>query len=246
MTRNIADIRNLVVCGHGGAGKTSLVDRLLVMSGAVSSKPSVDAGTSVCDFDEEEKHHKHSIEATVTHFDHAGKHFNVIDTPGYPDLVGQMIGSLRAVETALIAIDAHAGIKVNTRRAWNEAGKAGCGRILVLTKLDADNIDFAGLITSIQEAFGSGCVPLNVPLGISGSLRGVTSTLQLGGGRRGSGGRSGGDQRGVDRVDCGGGRGGDGALFRGRAAVRRGTRKTDGAGDGGGDVDADCLCVDEE
>ncbi len=186
MTRNIADIRNLVVCGHGGAGKTSLVDRLLVMSGAVSSKPSVDAGTSVCDFDEEEKHHKHSIEATVTHFDHAGKHFNVIDTPGYPDLVGQMIGSLRAVETALIAIDAHAGIKVNTRRAWNEAGKAGCGRILVLTKLDADNIDFAGLITSIQEAFGSGCVPLNVPLGISGSLRGVTSTLQLGGDAEGA------------------------------------------------------------
>ncbi len=186
MTRNIADIRNLVVCGHGGAGKTSLVDRLLVMSGAVSSKPSVDAGTSVCDFDEEEKHHKHSIEATVTHFDHAGKHFNVIDTPGYPDLVGQMIGSLRAVETALIAIDAHAGIKVNTRRAWNEAGKAGCGRILVLTKLDADNIDFAGLIASIQEAFGSGCVPLNVPLGISGSLRGVTSTLQLGGDAEGA------------------------------------------------------------
>ena len=179
MTRNVADIRNLAVCGHGGAGKTSLVDQLLVQSGAVSAKPSVDAGTSICDFDEEEKHHKHSIESAVTHFDHAGKHFNVIDTPGYPDLVGQMIGALRAVETALIAIDAHAGIKVNTRRAWNEAGKAGCGRIIVLTKLDTDNIDFPGLIASIKEVFGNGCVPLNVPLGISDSLRGVASTLQV-------------------------------------------------------------------
>ena len=179
MTRNIADIRNLVVCGHGGSGKTTLVDQLLVHSGAVNSKPDVDAGTSICDFDEEEKHHKHSVESTVTHFDHAGKHFNVIDTPGYPDLVGQMIGSLSAVETALIAIDGHAGIKVNTRRAWNEAGKAGCGRIIVLTRLDTDNIDFPGLVASIKEAFGKGCVPLNVPLGISGTLRGVANTLHV-------------------------------------------------------------------
>lgn len=179
MTRNVADLRNLAVCGHGGSGKTTLVDQLLIKSGAVSSKPSVDAGTSICDFDEEEKHHKHSIEAAVTHLDHAGKHFNLLDTPGYPDLVGQMIGSLRAVETALIAIDAHAGIKVNTRRAWNEAEKAGCARIIVLTKLDTDNIDFPGLITSIKEVFGNGCVPLNVPLGVSDKFRGVASTLHV-------------------------------------------------------------------
>jgi len=179
MSRNVADVRNIAVCGHGGSGKTTLVDQLLVQCGAVNSKPNVDAGTSICDFDEEEKHHKHSIEATVTHFDHAGKHLNVIDTPGYPDLVGQMIGSLRAVETALIAIDAHAGIKVNTRRAWSESGKAGCGRIIVLTKIDSDNIDFPALVASIKEAFGGGCVPLNVPLGISGSLRGVASTLHV-------------------------------------------------------------------
>ena len=179
MAKKVGDIRNIVVCGHGSAGKTTLVDQLLVTSGAVSANPSVDAGTSICDFDEEEKHHKHSIEASVVHFDHAGKHFNMIDTPGYPDLVGQMIGSLSAVETALIAIDAHAGIKVNTRRAWSEAGKAGCGRILVITKLDTDNIDFPGLIESIKEVFGNSCALLNVPLGLSDSLRGVASTLDV-------------------------------------------------------------------
>ncbi len=179
MANSVADIRNLVICGHGSAGKTSLVDKLLTQSGAVQGVPSVDAGTSICDFDEEEKHHHHSIESAVTHFEHAGKRIHLIDTPGYPDLVGQMIGALRAADTALIAIDAHAGIKVNTRRAWKEAGKAGCGRILVLTKLDTDNIDFPGLIDSIHEIFGKECTLFNVPQGISGSLRGVISTLDV-------------------------------------------------------------------
>jgi elongation factor G len=178
MARNVADIRNIAICGHGSAGKTTLVDQLLVQSGAVKGNPSVDAGTSICDFDEEEKHHKHSIEATVVHLDHGGKRINLIDTPGYPDLVGQMIGSLRAVETALIVVDAHAGIKVNTRRAWQEAGRAGCGRIVVITKLDTDNIDFPGLVNSIKESFGNGCVLLNVPLGLGESIKGVASTLK--------------------------------------------------------------------
>lgn len=179
MVRNVADIRNVAVCGHGNAGKTTLVDSLLVHSGAVNAKPSVDAGTSICDFDEEEKQHKHSIESTVVHLDHAGKRINLIDCPGYPDFVGQMIGALRAVETALITIDAHAGIKVNTRRAWDEAGKAGCGRIIAITKLDTDNIDFAGLMNSIKEVFGNGCTLLNVPVGLGDSLKGVISTLAV-------------------------------------------------------------------
>lgn len=179
MSRNVADIRNIAICGHGSAGKTTLVDHLLMQSGAVKGMHSVDSGTSVCDFDEEEKHHKHSIEASLVHFDHGGKRFNVIDAPGYPDLVGQMIGALRAVETAVIAVDAHAGVKVNTRRAWQEAGAAGCGRIIAITKLDTENIDFAGLIASIQEIFGHSCVPLNVPAGISDTFKGVVSTLNL-------------------------------------------------------------------
>src|SRR3954462_12819223 len=117
MARKVDDIRNIAVCGHGSSGKTTLVDQLLVKTGAVSGQPSVYNGRSICDFDEEEKHHKHSVEASIVHFDHVGKHFNVIDTQGYPDLIGQTVGALRAVETVLIAIDAHTGIKVNTRRA---------------------------------------------------------------------------------------------------------------------------------
>ncbi len=179
MAANVEDIRNIVVCGHGSSGKTTLVDQLLVKTGAVSAHPSVDDGTSICDFDEEEKHHKHSVEASVAHFDHAGKHFQVIDTPGYPDLIGATVGALRAAENALIAIDAHAGIKVNTRRVWQEAGDAGLGRILCITKLDTDNIEFPALIDSIKEVFGNSCALFNVPIGLGHELKGIASTLDV-------------------------------------------------------------------
>jgi elongation factor G len=177
MAINVNDIRNIAVCGHGSAGKTTLVDNLLVKAGAVKGKPSVDDGSSICDFDPEEKHHKHSVEATVVHFDHAGRHFNVIDTPGYPDLIGQTISALRGADTALIVIDAHSGIKVNTRRAWEEAGKAGLARILCITKLDDHNIDFNGLVESIKETFGAGCVLFNAPNGVGADLKNVVDAL---------------------------------------------------------------------
>ncbi|HVX14887.1 MAG TPA: elongation factor G [Pirellulales bacterium] len=177
--RNVEEIRNIAFCGHGSAGKTTLVDKLLTKTGAIKHPASVDDGTSVCDFDEEEKHHKYSIEASVVHFEHAGKYFQVIDTPGYPDFIGQTIGALRAVETAVIAINAHAGIEVNTRRVFQEAGKSGLGRMIVITKLDDENADFAKLFASIKELFGPSCLPLNVPLGSGHDFRGVASTLKL-------------------------------------------------------------------
>ena len=131
----IQDIRNVVFCGHGGSGKTTMLDRLLVKTGAVNAHPSVDDGTSICDFDEEEKQHKYTIEASVTNFDHAGKHFNVIDTPGYPDFIGGVVGAMRGVDTAAITINAQSGIEVNTRRVFAEAEKAGLGRMVIINKM---------------------------------------------------------------------------------------------------------------
>ena len=138
----VEDIRNVALCGHGSSGKTTLVDTMLTTTKAVSRQASVDDGTSICDFDEEEKQHKYSIEASVVHFDHAGKHFHVIDTPGYPDFIGQTIGALRGVDTAAIVINAQAGIEVNTRRVFAEAERAGVGRMIIINKMDSDNIDF--------------------------------------------------------------------------------------------------------
>jgi elongation factor G len=175
----VEDIRNVAFCGHGSAGKTTLVDRLLNITGAVKHPGSVDEGTSICDFDEEEKQHKYTIEASLVHFDHAGKHFQVIDTPGYPDFIGQTIGAMRGVDAAAVVIDAQAGIEVNTRRVFAEAGKAGLGRMIVISRMDAENIDFPALIDSIKEIFGNACTLLNVPLGQGAGFRGVVSTLKV-------------------------------------------------------------------
>src|SRR5512140_3323909 len=175
---SVDQIRNVVFCGHGSAGKTTLVDKILTTTGAISRSASVDDGTSVCDFDEEEKHHKYTIEATVVNCDQGGKHFCLIDTPGYPDFIGQTIGAMRGVDTAAIVINAQSGIEVNTRRVFAEAHKAGVGRMICLNRLDADNINFDGLLKNIREMFGKACVLFNVPLGQGSEFRGVASTLK--------------------------------------------------------------------
>jgi elongation factor G len=171
------DIRNLALCGHGSTGKTTLVDTLLVKSGAASGTPSVDSGSSICDFDPEEKHHKYTVEAKLVHFDHKGKRFNLLDTPGYPDFIGQAIGALYGVDLAAIVIDAHSGIQVNTRRMFDEAGKAGVGRMIIINKMDLENIDFEGLVGDIRELWGTKCVLVNVPIGSGAGFKGVASTL---------------------------------------------------------------------
>ncbi|MDZ7616875.1 MAG: elongation factor G [Patescibacteria group bacterium] len=182
----VDQIRNIVLCGHGSAGKTTLLDTLLHKTGAVKRPASVDDGTSICDFDEEEKHHKYTIEATVTHFDHAGKHFHAIDTPGYPDFIGQAIGAMRGADTAVVVINAQAGIEVNTRRVFAEAEKAGLGRIIVLNKMDSDNIDFPALVELIGEVFGGTCQLLNIPVGHGSGFTGVVSTLSVPGDTNGA------------------------------------------------------------
>ncbi len=174
----VETIRNLAFVGHNNSGKTALVDKLLNKTGAVTRSANVEDGTSICDFDEEAKHHKHSFEPCLAHFDHAGKHFNVLDTPGYPDFIGQTIGALRAVETAVVVINAHSGIEVNTRRVFHEAAKENLGRIVAISKMDAENIDYPALLQQIREMFGTACVPFNVPLGVGHDFRGVASVIE--------------------------------------------------------------------
>ncbi len=176
---NVDSIRNIVLCGHGSSGKTTIADNFLALTKTVSVLPSVDTGTSLCDFDPEEKQHKYTIECASIHFDYNEKTFNLIDTPGYPDFIGQTICGLHAVETALIVINAHSGIEVNTRRVFDEAGKLGLGRMIVINKMDDDNINFENLLNSIREMWGPRCVLLNVPLGKGANFKGVVSTLNV-------------------------------------------------------------------
>jgi len=175
----IEDMRNVALVGHGAAGKTTLADLMLFKSGIGSRAGSVDEGTSVLDTDEDEKEHKHSISSALCHMEHGGKKINLIDTPGYPDFIGGAIEALSSVETAVIAVNATAGIEVNTRRTFSLAEKAGVGRIVVITKCDSENIKFDELLAQLQEGFGTACIPLNVPVGIGPAFSGVVSTLNV-------------------------------------------------------------------
>lgn len=176
---HVEDVRNIALVGHGAVGKTTLADLMLFKAGAVTRAGSVDDGSSVLDFDEEEKQHKYTISSSFVNFTHAGKAFTVVDTPGYPDFIGQTIGALRSIETAVIVVGAVSGIEVNTRKVFALAGEEHLGRIVVINKLDLDNIRFPELIASIQETFGKKCVLMNVPNGLGTAFTGVTSTLHV-------------------------------------------------------------------
>ncbi len=158
-----ADIRNIALVGHAGSGKTSLTEALLFKGGAIHHLGQVEKGNTVSDFMDEEKDHGHSLSAAVVHCDYQARHINLIDTPGYPDFVGQALAALPAVETVVVVINAQAGIEPNTRCMMEWAEHRRLCRMIVINKIDAENIDLAALVAQITEAFGSGCLPLNLP-----------------------------------------------------------------------------------
>ena len=159
-----ADIRNIVLAGHGGSGKTTLADAMLFVTGTVNRKGSVPEGSSFSDFEKEEKEHQHSIYSSLLHVNHQGKRINIVDTPGSPDLIGQAIACLPAVETMVLAINAQSGMEVVTRR-MNEAAKtANLPRAILVNKIDMPEVDLEAIVEAIQASLGSQCLPLNLPV----------------------------------------------------------------------------------
>ncbi|HEX2972748.1 MAG TPA: GTP-binding protein, partial [Tepidisphaeraceae bacterium] len=118
---------------------------------------------SFSDFEKEEKDHKHSIYASIVHVNHDGKRVNFIDTPGSPDLIGQAIACMPAVETVLLAVNAQSGVEVVTRRLNEVAKDRDLARVIVINKIDMPEVDLEGVVSRIQETFGSGCLPINLP-----------------------------------------------------------------------------------
>jgi elongation factor G len=178
MTYHITDIRNVALAGHGASGKTSLADALLFTTGATSRKGSVDDGTSSLDVDEEEKRRHFTIDCHLGHLAWKDKQVHLIDTPGYPDFIGNALSALAAVENVVVAVSGPSGIEVNTRRLFQEAGRLGLGRFVVVTKMDAENVDFRSDLESIRESFGPQCVPFNVPIGQGSTFSGIVDVIQ--------------------------------------------------------------------
>ncbi|MCC7327753.1 MAG: elongation factor G [Burkholderiales bacterium] len=156
-------IRTLALVGHGASGKTTLAEALLHKAGALQVAGSVERGTTVADFDPMEKQYQHSLRSSLLHCETGQTRIHLIDTPGFPDFIGQAIGALDAVETAAIVVNAQAGIEMITSRMMEWAGKRRLCRLIIINKIDAENVDAQALLASIQGAFGKECLPINLP-----------------------------------------------------------------------------------
>lgn len=156
-------IRTVALVGHGAAGKTTLAESLLAATGAIKSRGSVEKGNTVCDFDPLEKELGHSLQAALVSFNWDGAQVHLIDTPGYPDFAGQAIAALAAVDTALVVINAQTSIELSTERMFALAGERALCRMIVINKIDADNIDLPALVANIRERFGKQCLLLDLP-----------------------------------------------------------------------------------
>lgn len=160
-----ANLRTVALVGHGAAGKTTLAEMLLAKSKMIGAPGSVEKGNTVSDYDPLEKAALHSLRASILHCDYNGTRIHLIDTPGYPDFVGQAIGALDAVETAVVVVSATAGIELMTRRMMQWAKDRNLCRLIVVNKIDHDNVDLPGLLARLQEAFGPEVLPINLPAG---------------------------------------------------------------------------------
>jgi elongation factor G len=159
----ITAIRTLALVGPAAAGKTSLAEALLHRAGMIATPGSLERGSTVSDFDPLERRMQHSLNAAVMHLQHAGTRVHFIDTPGAPDLVGQSLPPLEAVETAAIVINAVNGIEPMAVRMMEYAAQRHLDRIILVNKIDAPGVDLAGLLAQIQATFGKECLPLNLP-----------------------------------------------------------------------------------
>ena len=156
-------IRTIALIGHGAAGKTTLAEALLHKAGVIGAMGSVERGSTVCDFDPLEKSYQHSLNAALVHLEHRETRIHLIDTPGLPDFIGRAIGALPAVETAAVVINAQNGIEMITHRMMHWAAKRNLCRMIIVNKIDAENLDLPGLLAKIQAAFGKECLPINLP-----------------------------------------------------------------------------------
>lgn len=163
MAYGSSDIRNVCLVGPGNSGKTQLTEALLYAGGAISECGSVDRGDTVSDFTPRERELGHSQFTATCHLDHKGIHVNLIDTPGYRDFFGRALSIMSAAETAAIVIDAPSGIDMIARRMMKAAKEQRLCRMIIVNKIDAEDVNLKALFEDIQSTFGPECLPMNLP-----------------------------------------------------------------------------------
>ncbi len=170
-------IRNVAVVGHRGTGKTSLVEALLFQSEATNRLGSIDAGTTVSDWEEDEHRRQMSLSASLAHLDWQGRKINLIDTPGDSGFQADTVASLRVVEGALVVVSGVMGVEVNTSRVWARAEELELSRVLFVNMLDRERADFYRVLGSLQEQLSDRCIAIQLPIGSEHEVSGVVDLL---------------------------------------------------------------------
>ena len=170
-------IRNVALAGHGGTGKTSLAEAMLFASGATTRLGKIEDGSTASDWDPDEQKRQFSLNVSTIPLEWKDHKVNVVDTPGYMDFMGEVKCGLRAVETALITIDAVGGVQVGTEFAWRFADELELPRAIFINRMDRENADFEQAVQQIQAAFGAKCIPAQLPIGSQASFKGVVDVL---------------------------------------------------------------------
>ena len=170
-------IRNVVLVGHGGAGKTSLAEALLFRSGATTRMGKTTEGNTVCDFDEEEIRRQISVATALAPLEWNNHKLNVLDAPGYADFIGEMRSAMRVADLAVFVVSAVEGLEVQTQVAWNYAEELGLPRMIFINKLDRENSSFRRTLEELRSVFGKGVAPLALPLGREHDFAGVISVI---------------------------------------------------------------------
>lgn len=172
-------IRNVVLVGHGGAGKTSLAEAMLFLAGATKRLGSVDTGQSTLDYEAEEIKRQFTINLSLAPVVHDGVKINVIDTPGYADFISDAIAGMEAAEMALFVVDAVAGPQVQTDRLWKIAGDMGIARAVFVNRLDKEHADFDSALAALTSKYGDRVVPVQLPMGKEADFHGVVDIIRM-------------------------------------------------------------------
>ena len=172
-------VRNVVLVGHGGAGKTSLAEAMLFMAGETKRLGTVDDGHSSLDYDPEEIKRQMTVNLSLAPVMHKGVKINVIDTPGFADFMGDAIAGMEAAEMAVFVVDAVAGPQVQTDRLWEIAGQMGIARAVFVNRMDKEHADFGAVMAKLEAAFGHRVGAIQIPMGAEADFHGVIDIIRL-------------------------------------------------------------------
>ena len=172
-------IRNVTLIGHGGAGKTTLTEAILFTTGSIKRMGKVTDGNTVSDFDKEEKERQITIGTSVLPVEWKNSKYNLLDTPGYFDFVGEVYGALKVAGGAVIVVDASSGVEVGTEKAWRYTDDRKIPRIIFINKMDKDDINFDKLINELRDKFGKKIAPFAIPMGEEDDFKGFINVVDL-------------------------------------------------------------------